>query len=340
MNKRNITLATLREAYRVYNQTTGKSPATVRWYDDKLDLFERYLGPGAVLADISVTNVRAYVADLQGRTSRNPNNPNSGKREGPLSSSYVQGFVRALRAFSSWLNADGYTEANVLKAVKPPKIQQKVTEVLTDDEVARLVRAFDRDEPFGVRDFGIVVTLLDCGLRASELCGLRTEDAHLAQGYLKVLGKGNKERLVPIGQQCQEALLQWRDRFRPQFETAESPYFFLNANGTPLSVDALEEVVKRAGKRAGVPRVYCHLLRHTFATQYLCREIGDALRLQQILGHTTLEMVKRYVNAANVQQSLIERRGSTMDLVLAKEQSRRNARRVQSRKPRRLHLVV
>ncbi len=337
MDKSNTSFKVLRDAYSVYNRTTGKSPATIRWYNEKLELFERFLGPRAKLADVTVPSVREYVADLQGRTIINANNPYGPTRAGALSSSYVQGFVRALRAFATWLHEDGYTETNVLKAVKPPRIQQKVTEVLSDEEVGRLVATFDEDDPFGARNYGILLTFLDCGLRASELASLRTEDAHLAQGYLKVLGKGNKERLVPIGQRCQEALLRWRDRFRAQFEIAENPHLFLSSNGTPLNVDALDEVVKRAGKKAGVPRVHCHLLRHTFATQYLCREVGDPLRLQQILGHTSLEMVRRYVAAANVQRSLIERRSSPMDLVLGG--STANSRRVQPRRPRRLRVV-
>jgi integrase/recombinase XerC/integrase/recombinase XerD len=334
MNKSETPFRNLREAYSVFNRTTGKSPATVKWYDEKLELFERFLGSKATLGDVTVSTVRMFIAHLQERDRLNPNNRWKMVREGQLSSSYVQGFARALRAFATWLHEDGYTVENVLKPLRPPKIQQKVVQVLTDEEVSRLLGVYDRDESFGARNFAILLTFLDCGLRASELCQLRTEDAHLAQGYLKVLGKGNKERLVPIGQRCQDALLRWRDRFREQFQLMESPYLFLSANGTPLNPDAMDEIVKRAGRRAGVPRVHCHLLRHTFATQYLCREVGDPLRLQQILGHTSLEMVRRYVAAANVQQSLIERRSSPMDLVLMDHQQTGNARRMQPRRPR------
>lgn len=339
MDKQHVPFRALREAYSVYNKTTGKSPATVRWYDDKLALFERFIGADATLTDVNVATVRDYVGDLQGREMIHVNNPHGARREGTLSSSYIQGFVRALRAFASWLHHDGYTESNVLKVLKPPKVQQKITEVLSDEEATKLLTVFDRDEPFGCRNYAIVLTFLDCGLRASELCFLRTEDAHLDQAYLKVLGKGNKERLVPIGQHCQDALLLWRDRFRSQFVAGESPYLFLNSNGASLSVDAVDEVVKRAGAKARIPRVHCHLLRHTFATQYLCREVGDPLRLQQILGHTSLEMVRRYVAVANVQRSLIERRSSPMDLMLAKEPQRPKARRVQPSRPRPLRLV-
>jgi site-specific recombinase XerD len=338
MKKHDIPFSQLRAGFAVYNKTNGKSPHTVRWYEFRLELFERFLGPGATLSDFTVPNVRAYIADLQDRQVRYANNPRA-KQEGSLSSAYVQGFARALRAFASWLEMDRYTDMNVLKSLRPPRIQQKVVEVLSDEEVGKLVAVFDRDEPFGTRDLAIVWTLLDCGLRASELCGLRVEDAHLDQGYLKVLGKGNKERLVPIGRRCQEALLRWRDRFRRLFEVVESPFLFLNSNGGPITVQALEEIVKRAGRRAGAPRVHCHLLRHTFATNYLVKEVGDPLRLQQILGHTSLEMVRRYVSISNVQRSLIDRRSSPMDLIASSPELSRSARRLQPKRPRRLRVV-
>lgn len=339
MDKNRTPLSIARAGFRLYNQTTGKSPHTIKWYEFRLALFERWLGPAATVGDVTVPRVRAYVAELQNRNQRHPNNPFVKNKDGQSSSSYVNGFVRALRAFARWLAEDGLTESNMLALLKPPKIQQKVVEVLTDDEIAKLVAVFDQNDLFGARNYAIVWTLLDCGLRASELCDLKLVDAHLEQGYLKVLGKGNKERLVPIGQHCQDTLVRWRDRVRPKFAQDESTHFFLSSNGVPLTITALENVVLRAGHRAGVKRAHCHLLRHTFATNYLVRQVGDPLRLQQILGHTSLEMVRRYVAIANVQQSLIERRDSPMDLVLAQRNPSQNARRLQPRRSRKLRLV-
>jgi len=335
MKKDNIPFGKLRQQFEVYNKTTGKSPSTVWWYEQKLGLFERWLGPDACLADVTIPNVRAFIVELQERTTKNLNNKHWIIKEGKLSSSYIQSFARALRAFATWLHEDGYTDSNVLKTLKPPKIQQKVKEVLTDEEVQRLVGIFDQDEPFGARAYAMIWTFLDCGLRAAELCNLKFADAHLEQGYLKVLGKGNKERLVPIGQSCQDVLMHWRDRFRPQFQVGESLYFFLNSNGGALTVNALQGILGRAGDRAGVPRVHLHLLRHTFATNYLVKEVGDSLRLQQVLGHSSLEMVRQYVAQANVQQSLIERRASPMDLIGAAERSMKALTSLRRKSPRR-----
>jgi len=107
MDKRRTPFPQLRAAFGSYNRSTNKSPRTVAWYDQRLELFERHLGSGATLGDVTVEAVRGFVAELQGRTRRYENNPFVENKNGVLSSSYIQGFVRALRAFSSWLYEDG-----------------------------------------------------------------------------------------------------------------------------------------------------------------------------------------------------------------------------------------
>ena len=331
MRKDDLPLEQLIDSYQLYNRAVGKSASTVAWYGVRLGLFRRFLGDEATLEGLTVDSARAYIVHLQDRTDRHAGSPFVITATGKLSTAYIHGCVRAIRAFASWLHAENYTETNRLKAVKPPKVQHKVIPVLNDGEVQKLLGRFDQEDPFGARNYAMVFTLLDCGLRASELAGLSVKDAYLKDGYLKVLGKGNKERLVPLGAAAQKALVRWRDFFRPQFEPGDCPSLFVAADGGRMTVQALQEVVRRAARSSGVPRVYCHLLRHTFATNYLVREVGDPFRLQQILGHTSLEMVRHYVNIANVQASLLERRASPMDLIL-NPPTKPNARRLQSRR--------
>jgi site-specific recombinase XerD len=301
MDKSRIPLSKLVEDFALYNRTTNKSPRTVSWYSERLSLYLRFAGEDATLADISIPNVRRFIAELQGRTLRNPNNPYIA-RQGSLSSSYIQSFARALRAFSSWLYEDGYSDTNVLRPLKPPKVQQKVVEVLSDAEIERLLAVFDRSDPYACRNYAIVFTMLDAGLRVTELLELTLANARLQEGFLKVLGKGNKERLIPIGRRCQDALHEWCDRFRPQFDDRdEMACLFLNANGKRMTLRALEEMIGRAGKAARITGLHPHRLRHTFATRFLTEELGDTFQLQQLLGHTSLEMVRRYVSIASVQ---------------------------------------
>ncbi|HEU0074393.1 MAG TPA: tyrosine-type recombinase/integrase [Dehalococcoidia bacterium] len=338
MDKSRTPFPELRRAYRFYNETSGKSPLTVKWYDERLELFERFLGDDATLAEVTVQNVRAYIAELQCRTERHTHNRFVKNKEGTLSSSYINGFARSLRAFSSWLYEDGYTDTNVLKVLKPPKVTQKVIEVLTDAQIGKLLGSFDRNEPYGARNHAIVITLLDCGLRASEICELTLANARFDEGFLKVRGKGDKERLVPVGQAAQASLATWRDRFRRQFVAEEdAPWLFLSASGQRLAVDTLEQMVKKAGEKADITGLHPHRFRHTFATRFLTENLGDTFQLQQLLGHTSLEMVRRYVSLASMEKVIIERRASSIDRLLSTP--RPQARRVQPRRLRPIRLV-
>ncbi|MBI4318960.1 MAG: tyrosine-type recombinase/integrase [Chloroflexi bacterium] len=317
MDKASTPLAQLLHHFEVGNQTEGKSDETVTWYNNRLGVFLRWLqesNPG-LLKDFTKETVREFIRYLQTKSTKFERNRYTPTREAKLSTHPVNGYARALRGFSSWLHRERYTETNILKELKPPKVRKEVIDTLSEEEMRRLFAAIDPDTPLGCRNYAILVTFLDTGLRCSELCNLTLENARIEEGYLKVLGKGDKERLVPIGAACKFALLRWRDHFRPSFIVQESPLFFLSNEGRELTVGAIEQLVGRLGTRTGVPRLYAHLLRHTFATSYLVHQVGDSLRLQQILGHTTLEMTRRYANAAAIQQNLLERRSSPLDVM-------------------------
>jgi integrase/recombinase XerC/integrase/recombinase XerD len=177
----------------------------------------------------------------------------------------------------------------------------KLIEPLTDAEVGQLV---DRQNPLtaiGYRDISILVVMLDTGVRLSELCGLHYEDAHVEEGYLKVMGKGSKERILPIGASVQKMLWRYTIHFRPEPLVKADNYLLLTLDGQPLRANAVKLLIKRWGKKAGVPRLHAHLCRHTFATNFLIHNCGDVFRLQQILGHSSLEMVRRYVHYASTQ---------------------------------------
>ena len=160
-----------------------------------------------------------------------------------------------------------------------------------------------------------MVTLLDTGLRASELSSLRFEDAHIEEGYFKVVGKGNKERFVPIGALAQKVLWRYVFHFRPEPAGDLENYLFLTLDGRRLQSNAIKLLLRRWGKRAGVPRLHAHLCRHTYATDFLSHKCGDVFRLQQILGHSTLEMVNRYVHYTSAQDMIQGRVSSPVDQI-------------------------
>ena len=142
--------------------------------------------------------------------------------------------------------------------------------------------------------YTITLLLLDTGIRASELLGLKLDDVYLNEDKIKVWGKGSKERIVPLGTTAKKALLRHILSSRTD---SEEDQVFLSANGTPLTYNGLAHMIKRLGEKAGVPRLHAHLFRHTFAVKYLMNG-GDLMTLRLILGHTSLEVTQMYMHLA------------------------------------------
>jgi len=271
------------------NKAEGKSPKTVAWHSQMLTSFITFLkttGLGQTLADLTPANVRGFILYEQNRK---------------VSPYTVQARVRSLKSFSSWLFREGYFDQNILAQVKLPKAPIKMIEPLTDAEIDRLISVRNPLTAIGCRDVAILITLLGTGLRESELSNLSFEDTNLEAGYLKVMGKGAKERVVPTGVLVQKILWRYVFHFRPEPQNDLNDFLFLTLDGKKMQPDAIRLLLKRWGRKAGVPRLHAHLCRHTYATKFLTHNCGDVFRLQQILGHTTLEMVRKYVHYASTE---------------------------------------
>jgi site-specific recombinase XerD len=154
--------------------------------------------------------------------------------------------------------------------------------------------------------------LLDTGLRCAELTSCKLGDVHIDRGYLKVMGKGARERMVPIGVTVRKALVEYLRASRPGPASSQIDNLFLSEDGKPLLVGGVQLMLKRLGRRCGVPRLHTHLCRHTFATNYLING-GDLFTLQHILGHSSLEMVRRYVTLASGFVAMQHQRFSPLD---------------------------
>jgi len=309
-----LDLVRLIHAFEVTNRTLNKSPKTTAWYSNNLRLFKDYLtarGHSLAIDDIGLEEAREYVLYLQERKKfeGHPLTPTRDQRPSPRT---VQAHVQTLKAFSTWLFEEGYTESNTLKRLGCPKVPKKYVDVLKDEEIRRILSCIRQDDAIGMRDMAIVTTLLDTGLRLAELVNLKQADAHIEEGQLKVMGKGSRERFVPIGASTQRLLLRYVYRARPEPAAPSVDNLFLEANGRPLTVNCVRLMLERLGRRSGVTRLHAHLCRHTFATNYLLNG-GDVFSLQQILGHSSLEMVRRYVTLASAQVTVQHRKFSPMD---------------------------
>lgn len=206
-----------------------------------------------------------------------------------LSSVTVQSYVRGLRAFLTWLYLSGYHEENVSNAFRLPKAHRAVVNVLTRSEIELLLSQFDIDSFYSFRNRCICLLMLDSGLRCGEVVSLTVERVHLQEKYLIVDGKCDKERIVPISSATSRELAQYL-KVKPSSEL-----FFCTSQGLPITCDTVKDFFRDLKRVEGLERIYPHLLRHTFATMYL-ENGGNIYNLQSILGHTSLEMVKRYLH--------------------------------------------
>lgn len=216
------------------------------------------------------------------------------------------GYVRAsiarrvfeLRAFGDYLKRQKVWEQNLFRRIYAPRVPQRRPRYLSHDEVNRLMQAPDLSSTKGTRDRAILEVLYGSGVRVSELCGLDLRDVDLATGELRVIGKGDKERLVLIGRPAVRALRTYIRRARPeQVKPGATPKaVFLNRLGGRLSSRSIDTIVRKAGIAAGIQqRVTPHLLRHTFATHML--DGGANLRVvQELLGHENIATTQIYAN--------------------------------------------
>jgi len=314
VEKNDIELTDLAQHFELYNRTEGKSPSTIRWYNLALQQFQRFLeksGRSAKLGGLDETTVREFILFLQQKP-RWQDNPYVPEQQDRLSAISIQTYIRAIRAFFNWLYKEGYTTTNRLNRLKPPKAPNKVADVLTQEEISKVLKCIDINTAAGARDYAILILFLDTGLRCSELKNFELDDINIQGGYLKVMGKGSKERVVPFGAATQKALLRYALHFRPEPFNPIINNFFLTLDGKPITTNCIKMIFQRIGKKSRVNRLHPHLCRHTFATCYLING-GDVFSLQQILGHTTLEMVRRYVTLASAQVTIQHRKFSPMD---------------------------
>ena len=204
--------------------------------------------------------------------------------------------LSSLSSFFNWLILEGERSDNPCDAVDHPKLGRYLPEVLSVQEVTDIIEGVKTDTLQGVRDRAILEILYGCGLRVSELCELKLSNVYASEGFLRVIGKGNKERLVPIGGAALEAFGAWLD-LRPQTAApAYDDYVFLNRFGKPLSRISVFNMVKKNAALAGVEKeISPHTFRHSFATHLI--ENGADLRVvQEMLGHESVLTTEIYTH--------------------------------------------
>ena len=275
----------------------GYSPETVRRYRQTLMQFAAFLGGEPTLGEFTLETALRYQQHLQQRPCQAT--PLGRQAKGGLSPYTIHQHGRALRSFATWLRRHSYLESNRLADFHPGRLPEREVEPLSPAEQQRVLAAMDRDTYADARGRAIVLTLLDSGVRASELCGLTLDGLDLETGEVRVRrGKDGKDRHVAVGMRTLAALHVYVYRYRPSPALpALGEPLFLTQEGYPLTRGSLYLCIRRLRARCGIPRLTVHLFRHTFAVSYLKAD-GDVLTLQRILGHSSLHMVNHYVHLA------------------------------------------
>ena len=210
MDESNTDLSVIMRHFEVHNRTEGKADRTVGWYNEVLRLFYRWLAEQerpTTHGAIDEMVIREFILELQGRP---------GCKREAMSSHTIYNRVNALRAFFAWVHNLGYTDRCILAGLRQPRTAQLVIEPLTPEEISQVFSAINSDTALGSRNIAIVSLMLDSGLRLSEVAGLKERDAHIEDRYVKVMGKGSKERIVSFGLACQKTMLEYYHRFRAE----------------------------------------------------------------------------------------------------------------------------
>jgi integrase/recombinase XerC len=271
----------------------GYSEHTVRNYRIDLSQFLDFVrekqaseAEEALLAGIDFRLIREYFGRLFGRYTRTT----------------IARKLSALRSFFAFLEKRGISMGNPAADVSTPKQEKTLPTYLPVDDMFRLLDRPDRGKPLGLRDLAMLEVLYSCGIRVSELSGLNLSSVDFGQRLVRVVGKGNKERIVPIGREALKALQAYLDasvsaRKKAGCDSWNSP-LFVNYRGGRLSPRSISKIVKKYGREGGLMQdITPHSLRHTFATHLL--DGGADLRsVQELLGHVSLSTTQKYTHVS------------------------------------------
>jgi len=256
---------------------------TVEAYGRDLEKFSRFLAKKSWdFQEVGLVGIRMFLAGLDQQR---------------LQSRSLARQIVSLRQFYRYLSREGLSPVNPTENLESPRIWKVLPKYLSVEDVERLLNQPPADTPYGVRDRAILELLYGTGLRVSELTALRISDVNLDVGYVCALGKGNKQRIVPMGKPAGGAVELYRAEARPRLlGIRQSPYLFVSRRGGRLTRQSIWLSLSRYGRLAGLRRrITPHLLRHSFATHLLARG-ADLRSLQVMLGHSDIATTQIYTH--------------------------------------------
>ena len=273
----------------------GCSPQTQRTYAALLLNFVAWAGRSGLKEwpEVTLRHLMAFMEHERTRALKDAP-PESGKK---LSSETLYLQIAALRAFYAFAEGEKHLAQNLAENLSFPRRWKRLPKWLSDAEIKQLLEPEATADPPALCDQAALELAYASGLRLAELRGIRLEQLHLEAGFVTVIGKGNKERVVPLGRKAVAAIQRYLESGRPNLVTAKSPAnLFLTRRGTPFAAVTMWQRIKRRAARAGLERnITPHMLRHSFATHLL--EHGADLRvIQELLGHASISTTEVYTH--------------------------------------------
>lgn len=267
----------------------GSSERTVEEYAHDLELYTNYMKSCNVIDITDVT--RRFIADFQ-----------ASLFECGSSASTVKRRMAAVKGLHRFAVREEATTENPASSIPLPKIPERLPDVLSIEQVFTLMETQIDPSPLGLRDRALLEVLYGCGLRASEASGLNIADLYIEDGFLRILGKGSKERIVPISGEASKHLLHYIEEARPglsmkakKVKPADLNAAFLNARGGRLTRQSIHTIVSNAGEGIGVTGLHPHTLRHSCATHML-KGGADLRVIQEMLGHSNISTTQIYTH--------------------------------------------
>ena len=206
--------------------------------------------------------------------------------------------ISGLRSFFNYLVFEDYRNSNPLELIESPKIGRKLPDTLSEFEIDNLIKAIDLSTPEGERNRAMLETLYGCGLRVSELINLKISDLFFDEGFIKVTGKGDKQRFVPIVKSTQKYINIYKDQIRPHvpIQPSHEDTLFLNRRGKQLTRAMIFTIIKQLAEKIGLKKsISPHTFRHSFAT-HLLQNNADLRSIQMMLGHESITTTEIYVH--------------------------------------------
>jgi len=295
----------IRTAKRVFltaKQAQGVTGRTLEVYTTELNRFFEFAVARNLydVADITADIIREFL--------------NSLKSSNKLRNITIHRYFRELRTLFLFLYREDYIAVNPMKHIEAPKIEQKQMRTFTGKEISTLLNSFDKNDFFGMRNYCIMATFFSTGIRKMELLNLRTADLNITNDLIRIDGKGNKERYVPIGKTLRRIFIQYQ-KMRIVYLADESCHWLFPNRAkqkmTNSGINMLFQKLKTELKLTG-EKVSSHTWRHTFAKNYLLNG-GDVFSLQKIMGHADLETTRGYLSLNDEEMKLQHARYNPLD---------------------------